>query len=206
MTSIDSAARPNDVSLVGGPGFYQGAVTPDSLYLYLSSRLQGLDGQINVVFKRQEVATEVRGSLNRIQSELAKLEDYAEKNPNDKKSYTLTAQDGENTFNLAIDRDLRAIENLDPKLGAELRQRFTGQSGILHAGPPGGDTTFTASELKASQETVKNTLSDLEASAALDMIRLQSSMSTRQTAIQLATNVTGSLSESAKAIVGNLGR
>lgn len=208
MTQVQALSRPSDVSLAGGPSFYEGAVTPDSLYLYLSSKLQGLDDQINGVFQRQTKAQEVRGHLNSVQSTLAGLESLVNKDPN--KLVTHDVAGNQETFHVQIEDELREIEALDSKLGAELREQFTGKGGILHIDRPAysvqPENQFSGLQLKASQELVKNKLSDLDAGVQLEMIGLQSTMSARQTAIQLATNLTASLSESLKAIVGNIGR
>ena len=49
-------------------------------------------------------------------------------------------------------------------------------------------------------------VSDINSSAQMDMINLQSLMSQRQTAVQLSTNIIKSLSDSADAIVHNIGK
>jgi hypothetical protein len=60
--------------------------------------------------------------------------------------------------------------------------------------------------MEATMKYLEGVTKDIESSAQLDMIRLQSIMSARQTAIQLSTNLVAALGESTKAIVSNIGR
>jgi hypothetical protein len=60
--------------------------------------------------------------------------------------------------------------------------------------------------MKQTMQYLDGVGKDIDSSAQMDMIRLQSIMSARQTAIQLSTNLIASLSESTKSIVSNIGR
>lgn len=181
---------------ISTPHFYENAVTPDALYIYLSTRLQGLDEKINGVFEKQKASDKVRGALNEIKTQLAKLE-TKDREPDS----IIASETGEPFQNIRNQIEIiRAVDsNLAVRLEADLSHR---ESGILHE----RDHTYTTLQHTASAELIDNVTKDLEATAQLDMILLQSTMSARQTAIQLATNLTASLADSLKNIVGNLGR
>lgn len=55
----------------------------------------------------------------------------------------------------------------------------------------------------SAKKLIENAMKDLESGAQMDMIKLQSIMSARQTAVQLSTNLIASLGESTKGIASN---
>lgn len=186
--------------LFGTADFYDGAVSPDALFVYLSTRLHSLDSQINHIFTRQKSSEQVRTALREIQQELLQLPTTDDPNkPLDVPRY----EDG--TVMPIMENILARIEGLreiDPHLAETLLAKLSQKGGILY----GGDNQYTGLELTASKQMLDDMGKDIEATAQLDMIRLQSLMSARQTAIQLATNLTASCADSLKSIVANVGR
>jgi hypothetical protein len=193
IASVNSSAS---TSLISSPNFYEGAVTPDALFIYLSTRLQRLDADIDGVFSKQQDAEQVRKALGAIKRELATLA-YSDKEQN--KAFQM--QDP-TALRVSIDAQLEAIDAVNPQLATELRASLHGTTGIFSY----ADAQYNTLELNASRETIDQYSKDLEATSQLDMIQLQSLMSARQTAIQLSTNLTASLADSLKSIVGNMGR
>ena len=76
--------------------------------------------------------------------------------------------------------------------------------------PPSGvradqDSTFGSDELKGFSDTLTGINNNLNNSAELGMISIQSLMSQRSTAIQLATNIMQSLDDGTSKIADNIG-
>lgn len=162
-------------------------LTPDALMVYLSSRLDALDTQVNDIFNRQQHTQAIQKALSNLRTALRGLEtDGTTKH----KDATLTR----------IHEALRDLTDLDSNMGAAVRDQLN-QTGFAFA-----DDTCTEAEMKATMDYLDSVGKDVDSSAQMDMIRLQSIMSARQTAIQLATNLVASLGESTKAIVSNIGR
>jgi len=105
-------------------------------------------------------------------------------------------------FQVNIEKHLKDLSDIDPKLAATLRDRLSREGQILSGDP----LKYGGQQVVASKEVLEGIGKDLESQASLNMIRLQSIMSTRQTAVQLATNLIASLGETTKAIVTNVGR
>jgi hypothetical protein len=65
---------------------------------------------------------------------------------------------------------------------------------------------LTAADYKSLETTIKNKIQELESSASLDMIQLQSCVQQRNTCISLATNLMSAVGKGEEAIAGNIGR
>ena len=230
--SIGAAAGlNNDVS-----GAYPGALTPDGLMIYLQTRLEGLDQQISLVFDHQQKMDSVRSLLNKLQTELNKLNGEGDRdalqgtqtNAPDPNQVLLGAKNalpwGHGNaqgafspvlgnlpqtppaepkladFEANIENILDQIGDIDPNLANEMRGELTKEGQILYC----EDGLYKCGEVKASTSFVDGMLKDAEASMQLNMIKLQSAMSARQTAIQLSTNLVSALGESMKAIAANI--
>jgi hypothetical protein len=161
-------------------------LTPDALMTYLSSRLDGLDTQINGIFSRQRHTHAIQKALKEVRDALGNLK-------TDEKAHD---PDALNKVHKALDH----LTNLDPDLGAKVRDQLN------QPGHAFGDLTCSAAEMKATMDYLDGVVKDSDSGSQLDMIHLQSIMSARQTAIQLSTNLVAALAESTKAIVSNIGR
>jgi chaperonin cofactor prefoldin len=176
-------------STLGAPLDFGASLSPDALMVYLSSRLDGLDQQINAIFNSQKAQEKVQSALRKIKTELAALDDNA--------GGDLGGDAGTN-----IDKAIEEIADIDQTLAADIAKTIHGDTMIF----TGNDAHYTGTEVKATTEYIDGLSKDIESQSQMDMIKLQSLMSARQTAIQLATNMISSLGESSKAIVANIGR
>ena len=104
----------------------------------------------------------------------------------------------ESKLNAALD----AIEAIDPALAQSLREKLGAEGQILYV----QDGKYFTNEVGNSRELINSTTKQLESSAQMEMIRLQSLMSTRGTVLQLSTNMVLGLSEPLKATAANVGR
>lgn len=167
-------------------------LTPDALMVYLQSRLNDLDGAINDVFARQQKTQAIRSTLNKFKSYMSKLA----QDPNNK-GKDLT-QDG---LMEDIKKFGRALKDLDPELGkafmASMRDKLLGNA---------NNDVYNTTQLENTVQHVDDTIGDLDATSQMDMIRMQSMMSSRQTAISLSTNLISSLGQSTNKIADNVGR
>lgn len=193
--SIDSysASRlPPASSLLGSENFDPDAMTPDSLLIYLSTRMGSLDGQMGEIFDRQKTSEKVRTELRGIQQALTNV-------PTDTDEQRLLDNLDPDVVK-EINAHLANITAIDPKLGADIKIHLEKDGQILSR----NDSRYYTSELNASKDYLNLVGKDLESGSQMDMITLQSLMGARQTAIQLSTNLISALSESQKSVVTNI--
>jgi chromosome segregation ATPase len=191
-----SAANAANILNADTVGSYPGALTPDALMIYLQTRLESVDNQINQIFDQQQKMEKIRSLLNKIQDELNKLNDKAEQGQLQGTKHGGGPQD----YEAKIEGLLDQIAELDPHLADQMRTDMRSEGQILWV----EDGLYWSQEVSTSKDYVNSMLKDIEASAQMNMIRLQSMMSSRQTAIQLSTNLINNLHEGAKSIVGNI--
>lgn len=193
-----------------------GHLTPDGLMLYMQTRLGGLDDQVNAAFDKQKKIESLRKVLGDLSTALSKYDPDAEGD-----EHNIAEAQGQ------IDQALIGMHAIDPggakTLAAELdRQGIPvpyAELGLLDSEqmPPAGSAAdrqhgngdriiISDGELTAVKEAISQNLKELESSAQLEMIQLQSVMSARQTAISLCTNLVASIGKGSEAIVGNIGR
>ncbi len=202
-------------STLMAPTQFEANLSPDGLMIYLSTRLNGLDDQINSFFNTEQRQADVQKALRDIQTELAKLDEHTsapndvldlpDRDPNAPAHQDVVNADGtvgaspaERNINAAIDE----IRKVDPLLADDINKKLNEHGFILWV----QDGKFTGAEVTATKEYITGLQKDIESSAQMNMIRLQSLMSSRQTAIQLSTNLIASLGDSTKAIVTNVGK
>jgi hypothetical protein len=165
-----------------------GSLTADSLLIYLQSRLGYLDTRVNEIFGKQKKLQHIHDELMGIQTELDRLDEENGGTDSD--------------YQARIEAHIDEIEKVDPDLAQKMRADLEQEGQVLHTS--GSD--YTANDVKASSEYVSDTMKKLESNAQLEMIELQSLMSTRQTAIQLATNMVSSIGQGPQAIANNIGK
>ncbi|MCK6532848.1 MAG: hypothetical protein L6Q84_07725 [Polyangiaceae bacterium] len=176
------------------------ALTSEGLMMYLQTRLTSLDDQINGVFQKQKNIEGVRKALMKIQNELEKLEDDKGKKGLVGTKHEVGKDEAEYEKN--IKAAIEEIKAIDPKLGAQMEKDLNEKGQIMFV----ADGLYFTAEVGASKEYVNNMMKQLESSAQLEMIGLQSTMSARQTAIQLATNLISALNKGTDSIAANIGR
>jgi hypothetical protein len=218
-------------------------LTPEALMLYISSRLNDLDGQVQTdMVKQQNLDWEQQG-IGNIMTEVQQLES------------TITNKDssgnGTTTDCTQLEKDLESliasIQQRDPtcpvlgqletlhdtvmatgtgpldandnptKDPSQIAHGFYNGSTATGAGamPNGGsappnvnndqDGKFGNDELSNWGTSLQGMNSTLNSSAELGMIDIQSKMSQRSTAIQLATNILQSYDDGLSKIAGNIG-
>jgi hypothetical protein len=191
MTQIDGIRLNAGTYEVGG--ITPEGLSPEGLMIYLQTRLGSLDDQINGIFEKQKKIEAIRKELNAIQGELDRLKT----DPNNPGAL-LEAPN----FEEAIRNHLDAIRKIDPNLADSLELELNKQGNALWV----QDGKYYSSEIEAGKKSIDSTMKQLEASAQLEMIALQSMMSSRQTAVQLSTNLISALGETTRSIAANIGK
>jgi hypothetical protein len=165
-------------------------LTPDSLMAYCQSRLEGIDTQVNTAFAKQKQANYESSVLSSM------LNSPAFALP----STTLTGQDAitkrQDVIAAIVDAEKKLPAN-DPLLSKleDLKTSVQQMTGDLDA------NKFNTNIC----DGVQNIQKDLNSSAELSMINLQSLMSQRQSAIQMCTNLVQSLGDQMNKIAQNIG-
>lgn len=176
----------NDITNVNGTNAYAGVnsgapfaqgLTPDALLVYLSTRLDGLEDQINGYFAAQQRSDQIRGYLNDIKAVVNGLTTDVEsmKEPRDFP---------ENAVN-RIHEALEGIKALDPKLAARLKGDLEELGFILR----GHEDQYKPNEVKPTLEYLDSAIADLNSTSQLNMIHLQSLVRAHETAVSLGTNL-----------------
>lgn len=191
-----SVSPVNGASNYASIAFDQESLTPEGMMLYLSTRMEEVDGQINGLFDKQKTSQEIRKEIGTIQNELGKLNEESD----EKTIYMPGDGSGPNEVEQKINAAIDRIAELDPDLGAKMRDELAEEGQILFK----HDGKYVSQEVNASKSYLDGIVKNLDATAQMDMIRLQSHMSARQTAIQLSTNLIASLDDSTKAVVSNI--
>ena len=174
------------------PYYYESALTPESMMVYLTTRLGSVDTQIQAIFASQQQSEKVRAALLKIKELLNGLSKDTNKN-------TLL-RGSEKVLNEVASIVDDQIADLDPDLAKRMKSELDAEGYIL----AGGNSGYRTTELESTLEYLDNHLSELESTAEMNMIQLQSLMSARQTAISLATNLIAKLDESTKKVVDNI--
>jgi hypothetical protein len=187
-------------SVFGSANFNASALTPESLVVYLNTRMGSLDSQMNDIFERQKKSEKVRGEVRALQQQLTTLKDSTDK----KEGLDMTDADAVKAFYKTADEHMAIICELDATLGEDIKAKYysEGQIGAHPGDAP--DAHYDTSEIEATKEYLDSVSKGLESSSQMDMINLQSLMGTRQTAVQLATNLISALNETSKSVVSNI--
>ena len=187
----------NNVNLVGMSDVAQmgmasvGNLTADGLMFYLQSRLDSVDSQIDEIFEKQQKTEKIRSHISDINTEVAKLE------WNDDGS--LKSKGAIDEAEAAVKAKLENLAEVDPALAKSLTEEiFEKKGGLFESSKP------TETQYDALKSLTGNVTKQLESSAQMDMIKLQSMMSARQSAVQLASNMVASLGETNKSVVSNI--
>lgn len=158
-------------------------LTPDAMLVYCQTRLNDINTQCKDIMSRQEKNTKDQGALGELVKTLNRFQDGGDAN-------------GKATIDQAYDKAIAAVGGSNTELGAKLaidRNTFFNKQEA-----PKNDVQACLSSTKSMQ-------SQLNSDSEIDMIRMQSLMSQRQTAIQLTTNIIQSLNDQANKIVANIG-
>jgi hypothetical protein len=162
---------------------HTGGLTPDGLVLYLESQLGDIDSKIQTFMVKQEKIQEHRKELNVLAGALA----------------TVAVPEGQSTAAM----EATQAANFHAALAALKTQGFDTKGLDEFAEKL---DVLTAADYKSLETTIKNKIQELESSASLDMIQLQSCVQQRNTCISLATNLMSAVGKGEEAIAGNIGR
>lgn len=168
-------------------------LTPESLMLYCQTRLRGIDEQVNTAFAKQQRANDdskvltdlinSAGSLAADVSDPKKASDYM----ND----------------LAKKYEDAAAAVSDPTLKDALTEQAKKCRNIAQNNCSNG---ISAGIYKQNAgDFVSGLQKDVNAGTELEMIKLQSLMSQRQSAVQLVTNLVQALGDQMNKITANIG-
>ena len=176
------------------------ALTPDALMVYLSTRLEGLDTQIQGIFDSQESADDIRAALNDIQEAINSLDTSTDKAAN--------LAGGEEVKAKILD-SIDEIALIDEKFAEKVKSQLSQEGYILsidgdNAGATDVEDSYKTIEIDNTKDFLKNQTGELESASQMNMIHLQSLMSSRQTAVSLATNLVGKLGDSVQKVVENI--
>jgi hypothetical protein len=179
MTEVSGVTQMPSMGLT-----HTGGLTADGLVLYLQSQLGDIDAKIDSFMAKQKLIQAQRKELN----DLATLLDGVK-----------VPKEGETTAMADADRD-KLPELKDNLVASGYDPEFIQQL---------DDATFSklgAEDLQSLKTAVESGIKDLESSASLDMIQLQSCVSQRNTCISLATNLMSAVGKGEESIAGNIGR
>src|SRR6188508_2465294 len=138
------------------PYYYDSALTPESMMVYLTTRLGSVDAQIQGIFAGQQQSEKVRAAVNEIRGLLTELENT--KDDPEVAEKTLDA------IAAIVDEQ---IANVDPVAAANIKSKLMEKGQILYS-----DKVFKKTEIEASREYLGNLLSELESTAEMNMIQL----------------------------------
>ena len=187
------------------------ALSPESLIAYCSTRLSSLDTQMQEIFNQQTSSAATINSLNGISNLLNDLPAPSTGSP---PKITMSAAQYKQ---LALAYDT-AIENLSPTSGTPSQMYKNGvktplghELAVDHdsfssniAQDSSGKYEIAASVITNLTQNLKTYNSSLNSDAEMQMINLQSLMSSRQTAVELSTNMLETMSSTDLSIASNL--
>ncbi len=196
IASVTTAGFMQTMDLKGS-----GGLTADALYVYLQTRLSGIDEQIDAIMDKQMATEAARKALQKSQNLTARFQDG--------KNAKVTVR----ALQSAIDAQptMQGKQAVAKGWGVELNDEgkiiVDGNDDIS---TPEGETepklSLSAEEAGEVKQTFDNELKDLGAQGELEMIKLQSLMSARNSAISLATNLLSAIGKGYESVVGNVGR
>jgi hypothetical protein len=206
-------------------------LTPESLMAYCQSRLQSIDSQVQTAMTQQQNADWEQSSIGNVLTEIAS-DSAAAKNAgmNDPQECLKLEQSLETLISQIQQRDpgcaqLGPLETLHdtimatgtgPHPSSDPTHGYYCSNTKGVGGPPDGptapagvnddhDNTIGTNELTDFTNTLNNINSSLSSGAEIGMIKIQSLVSERTTAITLATSTLQSLNDGTQKIVDKIG-
>jgi hypothetical protein len=205
---------------LSGPTTPTGAgLSADTIMLYCASQLKGLDDDIASRMTTQQQHRDVQRDLNDLKSKLGA--DHLDGNATDTRTAVLT--DLKSAYD-KLDPSDPAREQLeglfqtfattacgnDHQVGCTLATLDAGKLKSLaeapdHAGSWDSNAVGT-NEMKQMATSVDGIINDISKGAELEMINLQSIVSQRQMAVQIATSMLSKFNEGVQSVVANVGK
>ena len=177
----------NDVSHVVNAGEASPLpyLTPDAMLAYCQSRLASVNTQCEEIMTRQQKSNRDQAALGKL---LSSLYQYQDGSPDEGSEAILKDAYAEAIATVGASTALG--EKLVKDCGKWLRPE---------------ERSSSKEDMQSLINAVKTHQSEINSDSEIDMIRLQSLMSQRQTAVQLTTNIIQSLNDQANKIVANIG-
>lgn len=190
--------RVQNQPIINSPYYYPNALTAESMMVYLTTRLGSVDDQIQGLFKSQQQSEKLRAAINEIRLLVNRLTESTKKEDSLEGNEEILAD-----IESIIDEQVALI---DTDLAEHIKGDLEGDGHILHVtkDEDGENSVYTTLEIEKTREYLDGKASELESTAQMNMIHLQSLLSARQTAISLATNLLAKLDESIKKVVDNI--
>jgi hypothetical protein len=186
-------------------------LSPDALVAFCDSRLSSLDSQMQGIFAQQNQSAATTQNLDSIASLLNDLPQPTGSSSNPK-IHISDAQLRQiyAAYDTAID-DLSSKDGTPAQMWSigektTLGQQLYGDVNALRLGLKGSVSsgwTLPESTITNCSQNLKTYTSNLNSDSEMQMINLQSLMSSRQTAVELSTNIMQNFSSTDMAIVAN---
>jgi hypothetical protein len=210
-------------------------LTPDALLIYCQTRLQGIDSQVEAAMTQQENINTEQSGIQALLTEIAQDSNAASTSGsmNSKSECETLEQNLENLISQIQAKDpdcsqLGQLEQLHDAIMATGSGPYTvngqlhGYYGTSTSVPPqadgttiptgvapsngGPDNIIDQSEFTNFTNTLNNINSSLGSGAEINMIKVQSLMSDRTTAITLTTNILQSYDDGLSKVADNIGK
>jgi hypothetical protein len=198
------------------------AMTPDALMLYCSSRVSSLDSQMNTVFLQQQsnnmeqqIVAQAATALQNYQTNGIGSSGHGDNGTCEKleaQIYAAYNQAKQLDPNSPLTLSLAKLHDEVMASGSGPYDDGTGHHDYIGPPPHGYATGHTeqdgiidSDEIAGYVADTQSISSTINSSSELGMIKLQSLMSQRQTAIQLTTNLVQTLGDTDQKVVGNIG-
>lgn len=195
-------------------------LTPDALMSFCESRLRGLDEQIQASFYKQQLANRDSARLTSLAGTLTPPSNAVDLSCEgglecalDAAQKMLAAADtmeDPTTRDRLVEAANKLIDRVQQGHDYDIKNAFSvGKTPKEMAAAMSGDkvsATIDPSAFKSlTADAVQGIQKDLNSSAELSMINLQSLMSQRQSSVQLITNMVQSLGDQLNKIAANVG-
>jgi hypothetical protein len=204
----------------GGPSVFEEDaenLSPDARMSYCQTRLDSIDGQVRGLLADQQQSASVIQQIDQVIGAIKQYDGSDQTDP-------AVCKNLETQFHDLV-QNLRDTDPNCPVLPS-LTQAYnsmvwSGDGGAAKTGSspdfidydkyppvksgPQGDMKLVTKELQGYVETLTDAAGNLNSNAELEMVRLQSLMSQRQTAVTLTTNLVQSLGDQENKIADNIG-
>jgi hypothetical protein len=181
-TQFNPTAQVTQKSVFDVPPFE--FLTPDLLIQFCEMKLRGLDEQIKAGLAKQKLRNSQNAALSDLASSIGKYKTGA--NSNDIAD-----------INAAFDTAMKAFPE-----GSETYKQLAEQKAKLTEDAKDGVNT---NDISGYVSNVTNLQQSLNRDGELEMLQLQSLTQQRATALQMCTNMVGSIGDTAKAIAAKIG-
>jgi len=174
---------------------------------YCAAALNGLDSQMEDIFNTQQKDNKLVTDINAAAGTFSQYQNGINYSGNAQStSVPGSATDPSTPFGALTTQLSNLVTEAggpNTELGGELQNALTQLTTNTHGGV---DATVSDTDVAAIVKDLQNAASDANSGAELNMVKLQSLMSDRQSALQMCTNLVQSLGQQQNAIASNIGK